>query len=31
MKLIRVVLALLILKAARRVAFALLPKNGGTK
>ncbi len=31
MKLIRVVLALLILKAARRVAFASFPKNGGTK
>lgn len=31
MKLIRVVLALLILKAARCVAFALLSKSGGTK
>ncbi len=31
MKLIRVVLALLILKAAKRVAFALFPKNGGAK
>ncbi len=31
MKLIRVVLALLILKAARRIAFALFPKNGAAK
>lgn len=31
MTLIRVTLAILILKAARRMAFALFPKDEGTK
>lgn len=31
MNLIRVIIALLILKAARRMAIALFPKNGGGK
>lgn len=31
MKLARVVIALVILKTARRIAFALFPKDGGTK
>lgn len=31
MTLIRVTLAILILKVARRIAFAVFPKNGGAK